>query len=906
MAKNSDNKTTNTTASVLKENAPPGRHSLVLRLGCMLMVTTAALHSADKVVGGGDTWVAMACGRYTHGPWAAQQENRTVQMKVLDGVDLHLTQRDFMGEFSRPFNPESRKIGNVLRRFGWALQEAMGKTPDKTGHENIENVGWINQNWLTHAAFYAFKALGADNPIAENPFGESLIVLYKFLQAILTALFAYWTARELGAHPLIAALVVAFGVLLSRSFIDLRPNISSILYAIITVYLLVRWRNGKYRSMFWMIPVMILWANVHGGFIYAMMLFVLAGGAYAVHAFAGRWQVLFLLGGLACVTVIVMSATGTDKFDEILRGSQQTIKKIDNQKILLSQAFRTGKLSSMEYDNRIWRLDRDLKPMYQQDFAIRLTRIFAILAVLSMLGIIACVLWRLMRGNPSELFFPIQRRSLKYLAVGGGCVVLIPWFFSPFGLENLVHPLLVATGAEGKEWREVAEWLPIWQPHGFGNARYYAPFLILLGVTLVVWWVLRARAGGSVVPAMRRRPSDESSDTGPKVDLAHLAIVAITVAMSIQSRRFIFLGGIIVAPFLAVWFTDVVNMFSARRSKLPRENAVAMRSRFLVVFAWTTGMVFAAIFIACVWDTYFRPPIQGPQLSMFRRMVGISDQPVRAMEFFNANHLQGVVLNEWTHGGFITFHQTPDPKTGESPCKVFMDGRAQAAYDIEHFRLQNHYRTFPENMDMEEFHQKLQTKGLNLALLDMYSSSSDDLQTLFARSPRWVRLYSDQRYVIYADIEDQRNADIVKAFANDKLIWPEDILHRYNQGLLDIRSPSPDIVRRGLERLMGLETDEYLPIQYQAVWGAAKHLDELDSARIYCQRELKRRLDKLESGERFRGFEHARAVRELLEFLEKDARDQGQIHQSQLYQRQAADNQERLDYYRNEREGLFW
>ncbi len=893
------------TTTQISDKQPPRSYSLMLRLGCLLLVTAAALHSADRVVGGGDTWVAMACGRYTHGDWPASQENRTAQMKLLDGVGLHLTQQDFMGEFSRPFNPESRKTGNVLRRFGWAMQEATGKTPDKSGHENIEQVGWINQNWLTHAAFYACKALGAENPIDENAFGESLIVLYKFLQAILTALFAYWAARELGAHPLIAALVVAFGVLLSRSFIDLRPNISSILYAIITIYLLARWRNGKVRAMFWMIPVMILWANVHGGFIYAMMVFALAGGAYVVHAFAGRWKPLFLLGGLAAVTLIVMSAAGSKTFDEIIQSNRDHVKNIEKQKIRLQQYYREGKISSMDYENRTSVLEQNLKPRVRQERAIHQTRIFALLTVLSLLAIITCVLWRLNRGGAAALFYPVSRRSLKYLAFGGGCVVLIPWFFSPFSLENLVHPLLVATGAEGGEWREVAEWLPVWQLYGFGHARYYVPFLMLLAVTVLAWWVMCVRTAHAETSVSLRRPLPEEASSGPKVDLAHLAIVAITVAMSIQSRRFILLGGVIIAPYLAAWLTEAIGMlWSGRLSHSQGKRLIS--GRYLTLSAWAAGAVLMAIFITCLWDVYYRPPLEGPRLSIFRRMVKIEDQPWRAMQFFNANHLRGIVFNEWTHGGFITFHQTPDPQTGEVPCKVFMDGRAQAAYDIEHFRLQNRYRTFAENMDIEEFHAKLRAKRLNLALLDMFSSSSDNLQMLFERSSRWLRLYTDHRYVIYADIEDPLNADIVQAFVEDKLNWPEDILHAYNRGLMEIRSPAPDVMRQGLGRLIALNTDEFLPMHYNAVWGAAQRLNDVDAARDYCRQELKRRLDTLQSGERFRALDHIRAVKNVLDILEKDAREQGLTQQCQMYQQQSAGVQEWLKRYLNQRERLLW
>ena len=45
------------------------------------------------------------------------------------------------------------------------------------------------------------------------------------------------------------------------------------------------------------------------------------------------------------------------------------------------------------------------------------------------------------------------------------------------------------------------------------------------------------------------------------------------------------------------------------------------------------------------------------------------------------------MFNYWTEGGFIAYGQEPDPNTGKTPLKLFMDGRAQAAYEPEKYNL---------------------------------------------------------------------------------------------------------------------------------------------------------------------------------------------------------------------------
>jgi hypothetical protein len=62
-------------------------------------------------------------------------------------------------------------------------------------------------------------------------------------------------------------------------------------------------------------------------------------------------------------------------------------------------------------------------------------------------------------------------------------------------------------------------------------------------------------------------------------------------------------------------------------------------------------------------------------------MTASDAKPFYATKFMKMNKLQGNMFNYWTEGGAIAFGQEPDPKTGFTPLQLFMDGRAQAAYD---------------------------------------------------------------------------------------------------------------------------------------------------------------------------------------------------------------------------------
>jgi hypothetical protein len=75
-----------------------------------------------------------------------------------------------------------------------------------------------------------------------------------------------------------------------------------------------------------------------------------------------------------------------------------------------------------------------------------------------------------------------------------------------------------------------------------------------------------------------------------------------------------------------------------------------------------------------------------PRLSsVFMRMTASDAKPFYACEFIRINELRGKMFNYWTEGGFIAWGQDPDPETGRTPLRLFMDGRAQAAYDVRVF-----------------------------------------------------------------------------------------------------------------------------------------------------------------------------------------------------------------------------
>ena len=934
-----------------------------LWLGCILLVIAAALHSADRSIGGGDTWVAMANGRYTSGTWCVDQENRTWQMRILDRFGIHCTQQDYMGAKTRPYDGQSQ-LGYLIDNYKHKKDQPKDQKTDLP-----ERFGWINQNWLTHYLFFNMR----------EAWGENSIVVYKFLQGILTALLAYWAARKLGAHPVLASGAVAFGMSLSRSFIDLRPNQTTILCAAAMMLVLIYWRSGHKLALFWLVPVMIVWSNVHGGFIYGIMIMMVMVPGHLVQNYLGKGAYFFVLLGFAATLYLLLDGSVALKEDIAT----------------LSTRFSGATL------------EKETAPYHHWCMA-------GLFAAIVAAGIVVMLFVRYRSVVRAGSFEHVGTGSFYWLLGGAAAVVLIPVVFSPFGMDNLAHPLVIAMGEKGKIWRQVVEWRPIWDKAGFGEAGPYCYFLWLFAIVAVLWWVLLLLRPRDDEPRRRSRRQPQDELPWPKIDLAFIGVIAITLIMSIKSRRFIFLGGVVLAPFVAQMAQDIINMVAvllARRSELPvrlprltRSMAVGL-AMLTILAAGAVGTVFGA----CMWDVYYRPAADGEDLSVFRRMVGIGAQPVEAESFFNLNNVEGIVFNEWVNGGFLTFHQKPQEQTGQALCKVHMDGRSQAAYEVEHFERWNRLKsvirirqtrealvelaklakelkirrsdpTFYEklvnvassnkkvgqqvarlsrgdpNLQGElqrrtaaqlgrewgldprdsDFYPKLVQRsyrrikdyervvrcaggvpmlydallveeGINVVLPSLTKPSGQSSFSLLKRAKSWRLFYVDYKNAIFIRQDGTRNVQLFEdPLANTRYKTETD--RQVSQGYALCLSNDKQDWKQGLELLLLAEPVRYVPYVYDAVYSTGLQLGETTRVSRYFERERESVKKELDSGQRFARADNLMRMMAACGRLAEIAKMTGDREKATAYSAEMKPCEQELKEFRDQQRqgGLFW
>jgi hypothetical protein len=199
-------------------------------------------------------------------------------------------------------------LPKVLSQDGW-LALVSGREISRHGlpsadHLTVWSAGerWIDQQWLGHLGIYGLYALG----------GLRLLLLSHGALVAATFTLAVIGARRLGASPRATALVAAVAFLpIISTIAELRTQLPGSTLFVLTLWLLFRESRAPTRRVYFVFPLLVIWANVHGSVVLGAGLTILAGLVFAwgqlrtpQESRAVRWQarVLALVAGpIVCV-----------------------------------------------------------------------------------------------------------------------------------------------------------------------------------------------------------------------------------------------------------------------------------------------------------------------------------------------------------------------------------------------------------------------------------------------------------------------------------------------------------------------------------------------------------------------------------------------------------------------------
>lgn len=192
---------------------------------------------------------------------------------------------------------------------------------------------WVAHQWLGECLMALID--GIDGM-------DSLLLTAATVLAALYTWLAHRMIRE-GLHWALASVILMLTIAASSSHFHVRPHIATIVFIAMMFGLLCDFEMGRIgiRGLLWLIPISIVWTNLHGGLLGGLGTLILAWMGWLVYRllgwespFAGFRQVVhFALIIIACGLAIFINPYGLE-----LPGAWQVIMKADLPDLIVEHA----------------------------------------------------------------------------------------------------------------------------------------------------------------------------------------------------------------------------------------------------------------------------------------------------------------------------------------------------------------------------------------------------------------------------------------------------------------------------------------------------------------------------------------------------------------------------------------
>ncbi|MBN1123915.1 MAG: hypothetical protein JXA82_02830 [Sedimentisphaerales bacterium] len=328
---------------------------------------------------------------------------------------------------------------------------------------------------------------------------------------------------------------------------------------------------------------------------------------------------------------------------------------------------------------------------------------------------------------------------------------------------------------------------------------------------------------------------NESEFTWPRIDLPILTIAALTVYMAVQSRRFIPIAASAAAPVIALFVEQSIRMLRGRWSyNKDRQLTLPKLSPFARTIILCIGL---SITVVCgiTWSAkykriYLNPwPADAQRDSVFMRMTASNVKPFDVCTFIRQNQLSGRVFNYWTEGGAIAWGQTPDPQTGRTPLQLFMDGRAQAAYNHDKFETWRYIKGGGQpiqeaaiqrrKLTLEDFKKSGEWIDEQLQQLDVWvvlmpsmevPYPGMSLDTIISKpnyyfvyalqtTGTWAMAYMDDQQYLFVSMKTPQGEKLIADLLADKLVFPNEYTRNLTLANAYLRYNDQALAMKGFE-----------------------------------------------------------------------------------------------------------
>ena len=172
---------------------------------------------------------------------------------------------------------------------------------------------YIAHGWLSGVIFY----------LIYSRFGQNLLI---FIFAILAAL-AFWIIYKHSSHHIFTrGIAVLLGVWTVLPNLGARPRVFTLLLATCYFQILSRYlTDPTSKPLWWLVPLMVLWVNLHGAFLIGLTFIALTIAGIAIDARIDRETVRtvwtrvkpLLMISVACVLAALINPYGTKIYSHV-------------------------------------------------------------------------------------------------------------------------------------------------------------------------------------------------------------------------------------------------------------------------------------------------------------------------------------------------------------------------------------------------------------------------------------------------------------------------------------------------------------------------------------------------------------------------------------------------------------
>jgi hypothetical protein len=180
---------------------------------------------------------------------------------------------------------------------------------------------WYAWEWLAsamYAALYRWSSM------------KGVLLVSAAILALTMVILARHMIRR-GSNALVALFLIHLAIGACSIHFLARPHVFTMLFTAISMWLLDADRESPSRAVWWLVPLTALWANIHGGFVVAIMCTAAFGIGCAIEAwlpeksFAAAWKPLgrYAAIGSACLAASFVNPYGFREHQHIIEFLRQ-------------------------------------------------------------------------------------------------------------------------------------------------------------------------------------------------------------------------------------------------------------------------------------------------------------------------------------------------------------------------------------------------------------------------------------------------------------------------------------------------------------------------------------------------------------------------------------------------------